>query len=119
DRHPEERHPQGGVAHRARGPQPHLGLAQGAQPVVARGSDGTAARQDGQDQEQRRLPQCPPENGLATESPRNQPQKHGGHRASLGFGTRRKNSVLSVPLWLSLSAAPWLFSTKRDSRVDA
>ena len=46
-RHPEERHAQGRAAHRARGPQPDLGPAQGAEPAVARRGDGTAARQDG------------------------------------------------------------------------
>ena len=36
--------------------QPHLGAAQGAQPAVAGRSDGAAARQDGQDEDERRLP---------------------------------------------------------------
>ena len=56
DRHPEERHAQGGTADPARGPQPHLGPAQGAQPAVAGRGDGAAAQQDGQDQDQRRVP---------------------------------------------------------------
>ena len=40
----------------ARGPQPRLGAAQGAESAVTGRGDGTAARQDGQDEEQRRLP---------------------------------------------------------------
>ena len=40
----------------ARGSQPHLGAAQGAQPAVAGRGDGAAARQDGQDEDERRLP---------------------------------------------------------------
>ncbi len=51
----------------ARGSQPHLGAAQGPQPAVAGRSDGTAARQDGQDQEQRRLPQRAQKMGLERE----------------------------------------------------
>ena len=51
DRHPEERHAQGRAAAPARGPQPRLGAAQGAEPAVAGRGDGAAAQQDGQDQE--------------------------------------------------------------------
>ncbi len=38
------------------GPQPHLGAAQGPQPALGRRGDGTAARQDGQDQVEHRVP---------------------------------------------------------------
>ena len=47
-----------------RGPQPHLGAAQGAQPAVAGRGDGAAARQDGQDQDQRRVPGLDAEDGI-------------------------------------------------------
>ena len=38
------------------GSQPHLGAAQGAQPAVAGRGDGAAARQDGEDEDERRVP---------------------------------------------------------------
>ena len=52
----EERHAQGRAAHPEGRPQSHLGPAQGAQSAVARRSHGAAARQDGQDQGQHRVP---------------------------------------------------------------
>ena len=42
----------------ARGPQPRLGAAQGAQPAVAGRGDGTAARQDGEDEVERGVPRA-------------------------------------------------------------
>ncbi len=46
--------------------QSHLGAAQGAEPAVAGRSDGTAARQAGQDQEQPGLPLSDAEDGLTS-----------------------------------------------------
>ena len=60
----EERHAQGRAADPARRSQSHLGAAQGAQPAVAGRSDGAAPRQDGQDEEQRRLPVGDAEDGV-------------------------------------------------------
>ena len=54
----------------ARGPQSRLGAAQGAQPAVAGRSDGTAARQDGEDEVERRLPRVDAEDGLTLGSVR-------------------------------------------------
>ena len=56
DRHPEERHAQGRAAHPEGRSQPRVGAAQGADAAVAGRSDGAAAVEDGQDQEQRRVP---------------------------------------------------------------
>src|SRR5205814_6582203 len=64
DRRAEERHAQGGAADSARRPEPHLGPAQGAQPAVAGRSDGTAPRQDGQDEVELRIPVVNAENGV-------------------------------------------------------
>ena len=64
DRHPEERHAQGRAAAGARGPQPRLRAPQGADAAVARRGDGAAPRQDGQDEEQRRLPVGDAEDGV-------------------------------------------------------
>ena len=69
DRHPEERHPQGRAAAAPRGPQPRLGASQGAQPAVAGRGDGTAARQDGQDQVERRVPERDAEDGVGQARP--------------------------------------------------
>ena len=49
---------------RARGPQPRLGAPQGAQPAVAGRGDGTAARQDVEDQVERRVPRGDAEDGV-------------------------------------------------------
>ena len=67
-RHPEERHAQGGTAHPARRPEPDLGAAQGAQPAVAGRGDGTAPRQDGQDEVERRVPGVDAEDGIVVRS---------------------------------------------------
>ena len=64
DRHAEERHPQGGAAAAARRSQPRLGAAQGPRAAVGGRGDGTAARQDGQDEVERRLPVVDAENGI-------------------------------------------------------
>ena len=55
-RHPQERHPQGRAADSEGRSQPHLRAAPRAESAVAGRSDGAAARQDGEDQEQRRVP---------------------------------------------------------------
>ena len=52
------------LLHPARGSQPHLGAAQGAQPAVAGRGDGAAARQDGEDEVERRLPRVDAEDGV-------------------------------------------------------
>ena len=51
----------------ARGSQSRLGAAQGAQSAVGGRGDGTAARQDGQDQVQRGLPRLDAEDGVAAD----------------------------------------------------
>src|SRR5439155_697963 len=56
DRRAEERHAQRGAPDPARGFESHLGPAQGAEPLVAGRSHGIAARQDGQDQVEFRVP---------------------------------------------------------------
>ena len=56
DRHPEERHAQGRAAHPEGGSQPRVGAAQGADAALAGRGDGAAAVEDGQDEEQRRVP---------------------------------------------------------------
>ena len=56
DRHPEERHPQGRAAHPEGRSQPRVGASQGADPALTRRGDGAAALEDGQDEEQRRVP---------------------------------------------------------------
>ena len=61
----EERHAQGRAADPEGGSQPHLGAAQGAQPAVAGRGDGAAARQDVEDEDERRLPLLDAEDGLA------------------------------------------------------
>ena len=58
-RHQQERHPQGRVAAAQGRAEPRLDPAQGAEPAVAGGDDGTAARQAGQDPQQRRVPRAP------------------------------------------------------------
>src|SRR5205085_4547701 len=55
-RHSEERDAQRGIAASERGPQSRLGPAQGADAVVTRRSDGTAALEDGQDKNESGLP---------------------------------------------------------------
>ena len=53
----------------ARGPQPRLGAAQGAQPAVAGRGDGAAARQDGEDEVERRVPGGDAEDGVGLQRP--------------------------------------------------
>ena len=52
----EERHAQGRAAPRQGRSQPRLGAAQGADAAVARRGDGTAALEDGQDEDERGVP---------------------------------------------------------------
>jgi len=65
-RHSEEWNAQGRTAAAPRGPQPDLGVAQGAQSVVGGRSHGAVARQTGQDQIERRLPGGDAEDGVTT-----------------------------------------------------
>ena len=51
----------------ARGSQPRLGAAQGARPAVGGRGDGAAARQDGEDEVERRLPVVDAEDGVGRE----------------------------------------------------
>jgi hypothetical protein len=56
DRHPEERHPQGGAAHPEGRPEPRLGAPQGADTALSGRGDGAAALEDGEDEDQLGLP---------------------------------------------------------------
>ena len=56
DRHQQERHAQGRAAAAEGRAQPRLGAAQGADAAVADRGDGAAAVEDGQDEDQRRVP---------------------------------------------------------------
>ena len=56
DRHPEERHPQGGAAHRQGRPEPRVGAPEGADAALAGRGHGAAALEDGQDQDERGVP---------------------------------------------------------------
>jgi transcription termination factor Rho len=51
-----ERHAQGGTPAAEGGSEPRVGAPEGAEPPVARGGHGAPARQDGQDEVERRLP---------------------------------------------------------------
>ena len=56
DRHQQERHAQGRAAAAEGRPQSRVGAAQGADAAVADRGDGAAAVEDGQDQDERRVP---------------------------------------------------------------
>ena len=64
DRHHQERHAQGGAAAAEGGSQPRVGPPQGAEPAVAGRGDGAAARQDGEDEGECRLPGVNAEDGM-------------------------------------------------------
>ena len=64
DRHPEERHAQGRAAHPEGRSQPRVGAAQGAHAAVPGRGDGAAAVEDGQDEEQRRVPRVDGERAI-------------------------------------------------------